>query len=373
MFEVVVIKKFKDRLNNNILRQVNETFKIETEERLRELSGEGISGETYIKLIRINKKSTNKEHPKIIIYQNYLYKIGGIETFIYNLTKYYKDRNIVLLVKNIEVPKMLELSEYCDIIIDDGISKYECDVLLLGNYNCFEALDRIKTNKVYQLIHADFNALIEKYNTWKNFNWIKDGRVDKIICVSETAKKGLKDAFGYKSEVIYNILDDDIGERPLTLITLSRATQEKGIHRILKMAKEFREHKKKFIWFLCCSLEQADPKIVAQLKAIPEFIIIPPSKNNINLINACDYLVQLSDTESFCYSAFEALQRGVPVILTDFIEARNIVIEGKNGYILDMDLKNLDINKIFNKIPNKVTFVDRCNKDDWEKVFKGEF
>lgn len=83
-------------------------------------------------------------------------------------------------------------------------------------------------------------------------------------------------------------------------------------------------------------------------------------------------MVQLSDTESFCYSAFEALQRGVPVILTNFTEAYNIVEDGKNGYLVDMDLKNLDVDKIFNHKPEHVTFKDRCDYDAWEKVFKGE-
>lgn len=90
------------------------------------------------------------------------------------------------------------------------------------------------------------------------------------------------------------------------------------------------------------------------------------------LIRGCDYLVQLSDTESFCYSAFEALQRGVPVILSRFPEAYNIVEEGKNGYLVDMDLSDLDIDKIFNHKPQDVSYVDRCDYNKWEKVFKGE-
>ena len=91
------------------------------------------------------------------------------------------------------------------------------------------------------------------------------------------------------------------------------------------------------------------------------------------LIKNCDYLVQLSDTESFCYSAYEALQREVPVILTRFPEAYNIVEEGQNGYLVEMDLSDLDVEKIFNEIPPAKYYIDRCNLDDWDKVFKGEF
>ena len=125
--------------------------------------------------------------------------------------------------------------------------------------------------------------------------------------------------------------------------------------------------------------ETAKPRIIEkpddilkEIQSIPEFVIVPPSTKNKMLIRGCDYLVQLSDTESFCYSAFEALQRGVPVILSRFPEAYNIVEEGKNGYLVDMDLSDLDIDKIFNHKPQDVSYVDRCDYKKWEKVFKGE-
>lgn len=91
--------------------------------------------------------------------------------------------------------------------------------------------------------------------------------------------------------------------------------------------------------------------------------MVPPTTLNKILIKGCDYLVQLSGTESFCYSAFEALQRGVPVILTRFPEAYNIVEEGKNGYLVEMDLSDLDVDKIFNHKPKNVTYKDRCDYD----------
>jgi hypothetical protein len=37
-----------------------------------------------------------------------------------------------------------------------------------------------------------------------------------------------------------------------------------------------------------------------------------------------------------------------------------------------MDLKDLDVDKIFNHKPTKVSYEDRCDYDKWEKVLKGE-
>ncbi len=371
MFEVKVIKNFTD-MSENRERVIGETFELSNPYRARELLGDNPKHTQYVSLVSAKKRSSDKyEGKSIIIYQQYLYKIGGIETFLYNLTKQYKERNIAIVVNVIDAFKAMEIAEHADVIIDKPENTYECDVLILGNYNCTPALDKTTFKVAYQMIHADWMAL-KAYPVWRNYKWIPDKRVSKIITVSETARIGLKKAFKLESEVIYNILDNEPNDDVLRLITLSRASQEKGIGRIIKMAQEFKKQNKKFIWFLCTPFEQIDGKCGPLLHSIPEIILIPSSPNNKALIECCDYLVQLSDTESFCYSAFEALQRKVPVILTDFIEARNIVVDGENGYLLDMELNNLDINKIFNKIPTNVTFTDKCDLNKWEMVFKGE-
>lgn len=375
MFEVRVIRQFKDLENDNILRKEGEVFTIDTDKRFRTLYGENREGVAFVELIKATKKYPKTSGPKMIIYQNYLYKIGGIETFLHNFTKYYKDRDITIVVStHIDIEQIIELSKYANVVFDKGKDSIECDVLLLGNYNCNEILSRVKAKKVYQMIHAQWDELT-KIPAWSNFKWKPSPRIDTVISVSESAANGLKKSMGVDSKVIYNILDNDFKDNDgLTFITLSRMTPEKGAFRILEMAKAFKRAGKKFTWFLCCSIDQiSDKNILREIKSMPEFIIIKPDITNKRFIKNCDYLVQLSDTESFCYSAFEALQRGVPVIITDFEEAKKIVDDGENGYIIKKDMSNLDVEKIFNNVPKADYYIDRCNYDSWEKVFKGEF
>lgn len=374
MYEVKVLSQFKDLTTpDNKIRKPGEKYIINDEQRLRQLLGNNKKKMRFVEITQAFKQCKTKyKDKKIIIYQDYLYFIGGIETFLFNLVKYYKDYDITILGRSIDVDQFVALSKYANVKIDD-YKKFECDVLILGNYNCDYILGRAAAKKIYQMIHADWEG-ITKLPEWNNFKWAKNKKVDKIICVSDVAAEGLKKTMGYDSEVIYNILDDNYQQEDgMTFITLSRATPEKGIHRMVKMAKAFEEHNKKFIWFICCSLEQVkDKKLLEEIKSIPEFIIVPPSIYNKMLIKGCDYLVQLSDTESFCYSAYEALQRKVPVILTDFPEAKNIVDEGENGYIVDMELNNLDVEKIFSNKPRADYYIDRCDHDKWIKVFNGE-
>ena len=373
MFKVRVLVPFNDKRHNEEYRAPGTIFTVEDEARLRELLGNNSKRTRFVELLQVNKKNKSKTTgPKVVIFQDYLYFIGGIETFLFNLTKNYQDRNITIRCKKIELEQAIVLSQYCNVVIDDG-TEFSCDVLILGNYNCDYVLSRVKTKAVYQMIHADWRGIL-KMPGWKDFNWKKHSDIKKIISVSEAAAQGLKETMNYDSEVIYNILDKDYEqEEGLTFITLSRATAEKGIDRMIKMAKEFKKHNKKFIWFICCSLNQVrDRKTLDAIRSIPEFVIVPPSDKNKMLIKNCDYLVQLSDTESFCYSAYEALQRNVPVILTDFPEAHNIVDDGENGFIVNMDLSNLDVDRIFNHKPQATYYIDRCNHEMWEKVFRGE-
>lgn len=374
MYKVKVLISFKDLENEGIMRKTGETYIINDKKRLLQLMGENKNGIKFVELIEAFKPyETKYKNKKIVIFQDCLYIIGGIETFLFNLVKTYKDYDITVMVKTIAFEQFMALSKYANVKKWDK-KPFECNVLILGNYNCDYVLSMAKADKIYQMIHADWRG-IRQIEEWKSFKWKKHSKIDDIICVSDTAAEGLKATMGYDSKVIYNILDDNYAEEDgLTFITLSRATPEKGINRIIKMAQEFKKADKKFTWFLCCSLDQIkDKKILNAIKSIPEFVIIPPRIDNKKFIKGCDYLVQLSDTESFCYSAYEALQRYVPVILTDFPEARNIVIEGENGYIVDMELSNLDVEKIFTKIPKVDYYIDRCNLESWEKVFDGTF
>lgn len=373
MYTVKVRVGFKDKTINEEYRAPGSTFTIETEARLRELLGNNKRKTKYVELLQAKKKNSKKyKGKKIVIFQDYLYFIGGIETFLFNLTKHYQNNNIEVRCRNIEFDQIMILSKYCDVTVDKG-EHFDCDILILGNYNCEYAIAQTNAKKVYQMVHADWRGIINMPG-WRGYKWSKHPKIDEMICVSDTAAEGWKETMGYDSQVIYNILDDNYEtEEGLSFITLSRATAEKGIHRMIKMAQEFKKANKKFIWFVCCSLNQVkDRSITEAIRAIPEFVIVPPSDKNKMLIKNCDYLVQLSDTESFCYSAYEALQRNVPVIITDFPEARNIVDDGENGFIVDMELSNLDVEKIFKNRPKATYYIDRCNHDLWEKVFKGE-
>lgn len=83
-----------------------------------------------------------------------------------------------------------------------------------------------------------------------------------------------------------------------------------------------------------------------------------------DIIGQYHYLVQLSDTEGFPYSVYESLQCLTPVISTDYPSVHELIKDGENGYILDMELSNFDMKKIL-KVPKITTFKEKSSPEDW--------
>ena len=161
---------------------------------------------------------------------------------------------------------------------------------------------------------------------------------------------------------IYNILDEVQETKPiLKLISATRVSKEKGYERMLKFAQELKKANIRFRWIIFTDLNLYNQKPFD----LEEIVYMKPSHDFFDYIKEADYGVQLSDTEGYSYFINECLQYGTPVICTNFPSAYESVENEKNGYILDMNLSNLDINKIINNIPKNFLYKEKCSEKDW--------
>lgn len=133
---------------------------------------------------------------------------------------------------------------------------------------------------------------------------------------------------------------------------------------MLKLAQEFKKANIKFRWTIFTDLNLYGKKPFN----LEEVIYMKPSHDFMDYIAEADYGVQLSDTEGYSYFINECLQYETPVICTNFPSAYESVEDDINGYILDMDLKNLDIDKIVNNIPKDFKYKEKCSEKDWIKL-----
>lgn len=312
-----------------------------------------------------------KDGPRVVVYQNLLFKIGGIETADYQMAKAFPDRNIGFVFRTADIDQALRLGEYCDVTVDDGKMFIDCDVLILANYDSYPLIKgRVKAKKIYQQVHADW-ANMKKMWQWSNFTWSPDKDVDKVLAVSDTSVEALKTAFNepIEAELVPNILNppEDNGFR--VFLSLSRFSAEKGAEQVVAMSRKFKDAGKKFLWIISGTM--SDSKLNRKLGGDNSIMFVEPNIANENLIRNCDYLVQLSKNESYCYSVHQALAWGKPCICTDIPEFRKVIKPGYNGWLVGQNLERLDIDAIFGKILSPEPTREPINPI-WGKVLNGE-
>jgi glycosyltransferase involved in cell wall biosynthesis len=301
---------------------------------------------------------------KVVLCQHFFNKIGGIETFIINFCKtFYKEYDITLLCRNIDIDNALRLSQYADIICEP--TDIECDTLIITSVLIDNPMiEKVKYKKIYQMVHSDWSQM-KKFWDWEMKKYSPD---TQFIAVSESARDSLEKEYGYDSIIIPNILIKPYvsTQKTLKLLSLCRLTREKGFERMKQLCDLLERSNIPYIW-------KVYGTNVYNEQSYKNMIIQKPVTENIGeIIKECDYVVQLSDTESFCYTMYESLMLGVPVLVTPFPNAKQEIKDGENGYILpfDMNISKEEIKQIYSNIPKNVKYRQEGVKEKWQELLK---
>ena len=289
---------------------------------------------------------------KIALYYEYVNKIGGIETWMYNLCiALYKYYDVTLLYKGCDFLQTTRFYPYCTLEQWNAKKEYEFDTVI-NSSNWREFPKNIKAEKVFTVIHCDYEYANKQLGISPMIN-----PDHKLISVTKYAQKQFEKTFHKQSDVIEGLLMPKYSpNKVLHFISATRLSGEKGGKRFRKIIEALREAKIKFDWKVFTN--DALPK------DCPELIKCSPTMDIYDYIADADYLVQLSDSEALCCVVREALMLGTPVIVTD-IPAFNYVQDGVMGYKLNLDMSNLDIQKIYNEIPNGFEY-----KEDNDQMLK---
>jgi glycosyltransferase involved in cell wall biosynthesis len=283
---------------------------------------------------------------KNIFYFNHINKIGGIETFFYQLAKIYsEDNDITIFYKTADEKQLKRLKKLVRCVRWKN-EEIECEKAFF-NFN-LDAIDKIKADEYIQMLHGDYKAMGIKPNMHPKIN--------KYISVSETVQKSFKEITGIDSELIYNPIEVEEPKKVLFLISATRLTYEKGKERIIKLASKLDNDNIPYLWLI---FTDNTNEIVN-----PNVIYMKPRLNIIDYIKKADYLVQLSNAEGYCYSVVEALSVGTPVIVTNMPVMSEIGVNKDNGFILDFNLSNVDTKAIYEK---EFNFKYEPPKSEWQK------
>lgn len=280
----------------------------------------------------------------IFYFQN-LNVVGGTESFLYYLSKEYN--NFIVMYERADIEQVKRLSERVECKWWNGADDIECDRLFV-NYYGNRIIDKTTANEIIQIIHCDYKA----QGILPNIH----PRITKFIGVSKQVCKSFEEITGKKCELIYNSIKIDKPKKLLKLISATRLTAEKGKSRMEKLGKYLNKKGISYIWYV----------FTDDIRAIdnPNIVYMKPRLDITTYINECDYLVQLSDSEAYCYSVVEALSLKVPVIITDLPVYKEIGIDENNAIICDMDMQNIPIDRI---IKNDIKVSYKPPKSEWNR------
>ena len=321
---------------------------------------------------------------KKIMFFRPLFYIGGTEIAILNLIKKLHGFEIYIgyTDESSSQDVLDNYSNYAKVVKVDENFHEELDVLILcsPNKKALEINDIIKRKRTILWFHY-FGSKENAIFTDERFYSV----VDTIITVSQTTKNMLlakeygpriKD----KIEVIYNVMDvEDIINKSeekinldlshtLTLVSVGRVCYEKGMGRQIELAKYLIKHNIDFKWYIVGGNYYAEKEmeIKKQCEKLGDYFVFTGFVDNpFNIIKQCDYLVLLSDTETWGLVITEAKILGVPCIVTDFEAAYEQIKDNENGLILSREDTTSYDNKIDLILNNKHKYKKNLSKFKW--------
>lgn len=294
---------------------------------------------------------------KNVFYVSNFNSIGGVETYIFELARKYKDYDITVVYKTGDEKQINRLKKYVRVVKYTG-QKFKCKKAFF-NYET-DIICNIEAEEYIQVIHAMFKT--------QGLRPMVNPRITKYFCVSEKAGTEYEELTGIKPILCRNPLTITEEEKKpvLYLISATRLTPEKGKERMIKLGNLFDKAGINYLWLVFTN----DTEKINN----PNIIYIEPKLNIrpfIASIKGKGYGVQLSDSEGDCYFTRECEGFGVPLLVTPVPSFKEQgLVDGENCYYLPFDMEGIDVKKIASKIPVYEPYI---KNDVWDKhLVKGE-
>lgn len=214
-------------------------------------------------------------------------------------------------------------------------------------------------NILYQHTY-EIHSLKERLSVWLNKKQIKTTRksydkYNQIICVSDACKQVYLDILhdGHTPDqdirILYNAIDlskviekskEPITELPrdvTNFILVTRTSPEKRTDRLIDAATRLKNEGYQFrVYIVGEGLDNDYMKTQLEQRGITESIVLTGRINNpYPYIRQCNWLLCVSERESFSLTLLEAMALGVPVITTNCGGPSDIVDKGQYGILVD--------------------------------------
>jgi len=288
---------------------------------------------------------------KIGIFFENPFKMGGTETWILNICKEYASKYDITIYHrdgeykegNVPNGSYERLASLVKLVPVESVDEISVDIGLWA-FDYFHFDNTIAKEKILFIHpgdgHGNHPRKVEGY-----------AEFDKVVAVSQyTVDKMAKWCPGLEVIKVYN----PVPKQKLRLVSLSRSAKDKGWKRAVALAKALNERKVDYQWDVYTDFPILKNK---------SFTVQKPTINAIDKIRESDFLVQLSDHESFGYSMVEGIQYS-KLIITDIEILPEMGITKDNAVIVP--LKDADYDKVVDDILSR-TYVPP--QTDYEVLF----
>jgi len=323
---------------------------------------------------------------KIVFYNKTLIS-GGIEKCLELLSKdIYKDYeiDIVYTEDNILDPNIVNiLKRYANVYkLDNQIINCDVCVWCYLYFDYYKLKNQIIANKNIAWIHSMPRILPDCL--LDDVEFVND--MNDFICVSEAVKNKLN--IKKESKVIFNFMDNNItalanefnpfegiNQDTLKLSVVSRLSSGKGFERLLILVTQLKKENIPFSLKIVGKGRKKEQEIREWFKDYTEVEFVGYKENPYPYMKNADYLVQLSDDESWCNSITEAKILHTPVIVTNFESSKEQITNLENGIVID--LNDIDYSKYIELIIKNKNELKKSLKDftyindvlSWKKLF----
>lgn len=274
--------------------------------------------------------------------------------------------------------------------------RYDVEIAFLETISTRILSGSYQDSKKLAWVHTDFNKNNNSrclYKTEKRFiNAYKN--FDKIICVSQSAKKSFEEVTKIKENVvcIYNPInakkieklskektDVNLDKKVFNIVLLGRLAEEKGYLRLLKVIKKLKTEKDNFKFYIIGEgIKRKELEQYIEKNKLDKYVeLLGFRKNPYPILKQANLFISVSKVEGFSLALAEAMILRLPVMCTNTSGPNEILGENSEyGMLINNDekaihdsLKDLINNK--NKLEEIKTKVEkRINFFDIKEVVK---
>lgn len=287
------------------------------------------------------------EHANIIYMPN-ISPLGGIETYVYEMVKRYKDRDIAVVCKKVDLKQRRRIQKYAPVYVHKG-EHIKCKTCLI-NYDQ-SILDYVEGD-VYQVFHADYSSPIYEEKPKP------DPRIKGYIAITKYLQRKMSDLLGVEVMMSYNPLEVE-DEDFITIVTASRLHKNKGPELMQKFIDEMERQGIKYVWYvITCDKDVVKGKNV---------VFIDNRLDVAKWTSKATYGALFSKSEACSYFINEMLYRNIPMIVTPLPYLEEIGVEdGKNAYIVEFDGSN--VAEVVAKLKNVPKFKFKRLEDSYDSI-----